>query len=106
MNFDFTGRVIANPSKFFDAQMIVNGDPEIGNAAGNRKGSIQDTVGREVLPNLNKPEDISAKLKDLGIEYVLVYKNTPFIHDYEHLRARHDVIVVQDSKNIALYKVR
>jgi hypothetical protein len=103
MSFQFAGRVIANPSAdFFDHDVIVSQDPELGGASGGKQNAQHQAIG-QLLQTGKSSEDFSRQLAANNVKYILLAKEVDY-SQYDFLQQHHDLQLVANYPDIALYK--
>jgi hypothetical protein len=105
MNYDFTGRVIANPApKFFGNYIVSSTDPELDGAAAYSTNTQQKTITSTILPQAEQGKDVAALLKQQHIQYVLLAKENDFKR-YAYLDKQKGLKVDLDTPSLKVYRV-
>lgn len=100
----FTGRVVANPARyFFKGNIFTSGDPELKGVPSRDSNEISRYIREEVIPHANDLEDINEKFKEKNINYVILLKESDW-NRYEWLQ-RSNLEKVLENENLILYKI-
>lgn len=104
MSYNFTGRVIANPTdQFFDASLIVSDDPELGSVTPAVFDSTKHDVTTRILPQAAQSRTLGKTLAALHVKYILLIKDNDY-EDYAYLDHQMDIEIVKDSDTVRLYR--
>jgi hypothetical protein len=106
MRYGFThGRIIASPAKgFFDREVVVSDDPEIAGVVPQVHDATREAVQQTILPSGTSGQQIAPQLGELGIGYVLLFKDLDY-GDYAYLDKQAGLKLLQDSQTIRLYGI-
>lgn len=100
----FTGRVVANPARyFFKGNIIVSEDPELKGIPVRSTNELSKYIHEEVLPFTDNLSNLNVKLKEKDIDYVMLLKEGDW-NRYEWLN-KTDLEVVINNNSLILYKV-
>lgn len=100
----FTGRVVANPARyFFKGNIIVSEDPELKGIPVRSTNELSKYIHEEVLPFTDNLSNLNVKLKEKDIDYVMLLKEGDW-NRYEWLN-KTDLQVVINNNSLILYKV-
>jgi hypothetical protein len=106
MSYDFAERIIASPAPaFFDRAIIASDDPELDGASPQTHNVTREAIQERVLPEASTGKPIGAELRQLGIGYIIVAKQYDFV-EYNFLAQQQDLLLIRDTKDIRLYKVK
>lgn len=100
MEFDFAGRIIANPAeKFFDKPLIISDNPEF---AGISPAYPNDDK-RRIEQALTAPETLPDILNQLNIQFVILAKENDS-QDYAFLDSSPNLKLVTETETLKYYK--
>jgi hypothetical protein len=102
MYFDFAGRLIANPaSRFFDRPVIQGDNAEIGLIERQTANPTSTYIEQEILAD---PTGAAAKLRHLGIKYVVLAKTADY-KEYGWLDSQPNLRLTSDTATLKVYEV-
>lgn len=100
MEFDFAGRIIANPAeKYFDKPIIISDNPEFAGIS----PAYPNQEKRQIEQALASPETLSETLNQLNIQFVLLAKDNDY-QDYAYLDEVPDLTLVAETDSLKYYK--
>jgi hypothetical protein len=104
MRFGFADRLIANPaSRFFDRTTIQGDNAEIGLIERQTSNATSEKIEKEILAE--DRQEVSKKLKALGIKYVVLAKEADY-KDYGWLDSQPGLGLVSDTATLKVYEVK
>jgi hypothetical protein len=104
LRLSFADRVVANPaSRFFDAQIIQGDNSEIGLIKRQSDNTQSEFIENEII-NKNNEKNIAEMLKKIGVEYVLLVKESDY-KNYSFLDNQSNLKIMQHNDALKLYKV-
>jgi hypothetical protein len=106
MKYGFTsGKIIGSPAKsFFEREVVSSDDPEIAGVAPQVHDATREVVQQTILPAGASGQQIAPQLGELGIGYVLLFKDLDY-GDYAYLDKQAGLRGLQDSQTLRLYRI-
>ncbi len=105
MTMQFVGRTAANPApNYFEGDIITSNNPELRGLPFETGGPVEDYMNYEFLPSRGQSEVTRHKLRQLGVEYILLLKEADYGR-YEWLGSLKGLDRVVDNEDVRVYKV-
>ncbi|HXH26492.1 MAG TPA: hypothetical protein VNG90_01210 [Candidatus Acidoferrum sp.] len=105
MSFGFADRIIANPApKFFDWPVIVSDNPEFNTAGPSVYDPLKYQLSNTVLPAAAAGKPVTARLRQLGIRYILLAKELDW-QQYNYWGAQPGLRLQANTHTLLLYKI-
>ncbi|HSX35382.1 MAG TPA: hypothetical protein VLH84_00435 [Patescibacteria group bacterium] len=105
MSFGFAGRIIVNPAPaYFDKPAIASNQLEFNGASPTVPDPQKDVLTYHVLPAAPSGHQLGKQLSPLSVKYVLLAKDYDY-RKYDYLNHQTDLVLVQETPHLKLYKV-